>query len=234
MTTKKIDLKKFNIEDASSFHKIFEGIDSKNLRKLIPEDTYFVKKINKDCIYKRVGDKNDYFVLILDGVLSGEMVSISGKELKIERIESGDILAPIFLFGETKGFPINVRAEIDSVLLCIEQQVFLNFMFLNKNAMKQFLNSVSDKFSYLVEKIFFLSFNTIEKKFAYYLIKNRDKNNIVSSDMNITELAKYFSVERPSLSNVIGGFRKRNIIDYNNSKNFLILDEASLFKIVGK
>ncbi len=63
-------------------------------------------------------------MIVISGIVKGEMVDETGKVIKIEDIPAPGALATAFLFGNRNRFPVNVVALSDGELLIIEKAVF--------------------------------------------------------------------------------------------------------------
>ncbi len=211
--------------------EIFKNISKENLEKFYDGKNYFIRRIKKDTLYKRKGDDIEYVFILLKGEMVGEMIGLDGKVLRVETLTKGQMLAPILVFGKIKTYPVNVIVTKDTELLCISRKYFIKYFLKDENFIQNMFDEISEKFSYLSDKIFFLSFHTIEKKFAHYLLENQNNDFIVESSMNITELAKYFCVQRPSLSAVISKFKRNKVISYINNKKFKIINYGKLIDI---
>ena len=59
-------------------------------------------------IISQSGEQVNSLVVIVEGVVKGEMVDYSGRVIKIEDIPAPGALAPAFMFGNRNRFPVNV------------------------------------------------------------------------------------------------------------------------------
>ena len=70
------------------------------------------------------GEPVNSLMVVIKGVVKGEMVDYAGRVIKIEDIPAPGALASAFMFGNRNRFPVNVIAVSDGELLLIEKSGF--------------------------------------------------------------------------------------------------------------
>ena len=213
--------------------ELFSGIKDNELNNIFNKISYRISDYKEG--YNFIVDKDNFneLMILLDGRIKGEMISACGKTIRMREIVSSDIIAPFYLFSSDDFFPIILSAITDIKLLKISKKVILNLLQSNEIVLKNFLRLTSDRFIYLSKRLEFLQFNTIAKKFAYYLLSlNNMKSGKITLPLSIKELANFFGVERPSLSKVISDFVTDKIISQTNRKEIIILNREELSKII--
>jgi CRP-like cAMP-binding protein len=170
-------------------------------------------------------------MMVIDGVVKGEMVDFTGRVIKIEDIPASGTLASAFIFGSRNRFPVNVVAVSDTKLIIIEKADFLKFLKSNEKILTNFLDIISNRSQFLSEKIKFLNFKTIRGKLAQYILQTagQDKSEIKLA-MTQNDLAEYFGVTRPSIARVISEMEDEGIIS-TKGKNIKILDKKRLTEL---
>jgi CRP-like cAMP-binding protein len=177
------------------------------------------------------GEPVNSFMMVIVGVVKGEMVDFSGRIIKIEDIPASGALASAFIFGSRNRFPVNVVAVSDTQLLIIEKDDFLKFLKSNDKILANFLDIISNRSQFLSEKIKFLNFKTIKGKLAQYILQTAgpDKSEIRLA-MTQNDLAEYFGVARPSIARVISELETEGII-ITKGKTLKILDKKRLTEL---
>jgi len=203
------------LENAPLFKKLsFDEI--KNFLDGIP---YQLRKYNAGSMIAHTGEEVKSLMIVLNGVVKGEMVDYSGKVIKIEDMPAPHSLAAAFIFGSRNLFPVNVVAVTDATIFSISKQEFLKLLTRDKRILINFLNMVSDRSQFLSEKIKFLNFKTIRGKLAQFILQRivKDKANIVL-EMTQNDLADFFGVARPSIARALGEMEDEGIIEARNKK----------------
>ena len=210
---------------------IFRGLMLAEIRSVISVTPYRIRKFRAGTIVFQSGDQVTSFVMIISGVVKGEMIDYSGRVIKIEEISSPGAIASAFIFGSRNMFPVNVVAVSDSELMMIEKPDFLKFLKGNDKILVNFLDMISNRSQFLSEKIKFLNFKTIRGKFAQYVLQaaGSDKSEI-KLGMTQNDLAEYFGVARPSIARVIGEMENEGII-ITKGKILKILDKKRLTEL---
>jgi CRP-like cAMP-binding protein len=212
---------------------LFRGLKSNETEEILSEVPFKLKKFNEGALISQSGEPVVSLVIVLKGVLKGEMVDYSGRVIKIEDIHAPGALAAAFIFGNSNRFPVNVIAVTDSELLLIEKEEFLKLLMRNGNILVNFLDIVSNRSQFLSEKIKFLSFKTIRGKLAHYLLQKSGENTSFTLDMTQNELADYFGVARPSVGRVLGELEDDGYIEAKG-KHILLIDREGLAELIAE
>ena len=104
---------------------------SKQFLPLIP---FRVKKFQSGSMISQSGEPVNSLIIVINGIVKGEMVDYAGRVIKIEDIPAPGALAPAFMFGNRNRFPVNVIAVSDGELLFIEKSDFLGLLMKNDHA----------------------------------------------------------------------------------------------------
>ncbi len=208
--------------------KLFIGIHSEAIEKLLEKKRYRLKTYKNENIIALAGDTVDELQIILTGSVRGEMTDFSGKTIKIEDRQAPDSIATAFIFGANNKYPVNVISNSDTQILVIPKETLMIMFRENGQFLSNFLNAVSSRAQFLSNKIRFLSFKTIKGKFAQYLLHNGgDEKDDIELKPTITELAELFGVTRPSLSRAISEMETEETIQIMK-KNIRILNRNKL------
>jgi CRP-like cAMP-binding protein len=170
-------------------------------------------------------------MIVVAGIVKGEMVDYSGRVIKIEDIPAPGALAPAFLFGNRNKYPVNVMAVSDVEILIIEKSEFLKVLMTNDIILGNFLDIISNRSQFLSEKIKFLNFKTIKSKLAQYILQlAKGKKVTVRFDRTQNDMADFFGVARPSIARALGDLEDEGII-LSQGKNVSVLDVARLTEL---
>jgi len=210
---------------------LFRGMLLEEVMSAISITPYRIRRFNAGSLISQSGEPVTSFMMVIDGVVKGEMVDFSGRVIKIEDIPASGALASAFIFGSRNSFPVNVIAISDTKLMIIEKADFLKFLKSNEKILTNFLDIISNRSQFLSEKIKFLNFKTIKGKLAQYILQTAgpDKSEIKLS-MTQNDLAEYFGVTRPSIARVISEMEDEGIIS-TKGKNLKILDKKRLTEL---
>ena len=161
---------------------LFKGLESGETEKLIQNTLHQIKSFSSQEVIAFSGERVEKAMILLEGKLQGEMLDFSGNRLKIEEITPPKMVAAAFLYGPQSVFPVNLSALSDGKMLIIFKNDFVQLLSADQRVLKNYLNIISGKAQFLLQKITFLSFKTIKEKIAYYLLQNYKSDNQIVMD----------------------------------------------------
>ncbi|HCX99082.1 MAG TPA: Crp/Fnr family transcriptional regulator [Bacteroidales bacterium] len=220
----------FNILCNSPF---FDGLTAKDLEKIFSSISYSVKSFSKGQTIVQRDEEVNSLLIVIEGVVKGEMVDFSGKILKIEEIQAPQPLAHAVLFSKINRFPVDVVALNNCKILFIPRTYVLRLMQSNETILKNFLRAVSNRAHFLTTKLWFLSFKTIKEKVAHYLLnlsKSETRTTIILPKSH-QELAEMFGVTRPSLARVLSEMENDGTIVVNR-REVQIVNKQKLLEMI--
>ena len=210
---------------------IFRGLILAEIKSVISVTSYRIRKFKTGTIIYQSGEPVTSFVMVISGVVKGEMIDFSGRIIKLEEVSSPGAIAAAFIFGAANRFPVNVVAVSDTELLIIDKPDFLRFLKGNDRILVNFLDMISNRSQFLSEKIKFLNFKTIRGKLAQYFLQLESMGETgIRLEMTQNDLAEYFGAARPSIARVIGEMESEGLI-ITKGKTLTILDRKRLTEL---
>jgi CRP-like cAMP-binding protein len=210
---------------------LFRGLSATEIEKVLTGIDKKFRKYKDGTIIAQSGEPVNSMMIVLSGVVKGEMVDYSGRVIKIEDIPAPGSLASAFLFGSRNLFPVNVVATSDTELMIIEKGAFLRLLVNNDLILANFLDMISNRSQFLSEKIKFLNFKTIKGKLAQFILQrttvDRPSFNL---GMTQTDLADYFGVARPSVGRALSEMEVEGLIEAAG-KNIRVIDIRRLTEL---
>jgi CRP-like cAMP-binding protein len=207
---------------------LFKGISPEEIEIIIDSIPHQVKKFATGSMICLSGEHVNSLMVVLSGVVKGEMVDYAGRVIKIEDIPAPGALAPAFMFGTRNRFPVNVISVSSAELLLISKADFLKLLIINNTILVNFLDIISNRSQFLSEKIKFLNFKTIKGKLAHFILQKAGNDQMsVTLGMTQNDLADFFGVARPSVARALHELEEGGLIEAK-SKNIKIIDKEGL------
>jgi CRP/FNR family transcriptional regulator, dissimilatory nitrate respiration regulator len=207
---------------------LFRGMNIDDIRIILESIPKKVRKFRTGSMIAQSGEEVNSLMIVITGIVKGEMVDYAGRIIKIEDIPAPGSLASAFMFGNRNRFPVNVVAVSDGELLLIEKTDFLSLMMKNDIILANFLDMISNRSQFLSEKIKFLNFKTIKGKLAQFILQKSAKENLpVNLGMTQNDLADFFGVARPSVARALGEMEEEGLLEAKG-KNIRIIDRERL------
>lgn len=217
--------------DSLSKAPLFRGIQSGEVSTIVESLPFKRRKYSAGSMIAQTGELVTALMIVVEGIVKGEMVDYAGRVIKIEDIEAPGALAAAFLFGKINRFPVNVIAVSDCEIMIIEKSDFLTLMKRNEIILVNFLNMISNRSQFLSEKIKFLNFKTIKGKLAHFILqKSGTDGDSVTLEMTQSDLADFFGVARPSVARAIGDMEAEGLIEAKGKK-IRIIDRERMAKL---
>lgn len=210
---------------------IFKGIGEEHLLSLLNNVHYQVRSFTRDELIMEAGSPCNYFRILLEGTVRGEMFDFSGKTLKIEDIEPPGMLAPAFLFGNVRRCPVDVTANGPCSVWQVHRDAFTGLLQADIRVLNNYLDGISNRAQYLSDKIKFLSFRSIRSKLAGFLLENAGERDEFQLTVTHQQLSELFGVTRPALSREFSSLNNSGLIE-STRDGIRIINRKGLERIV--
>lgn len=148
----------------------------------------------------------------------------------VRQISKHEIFGEGLIFSDNNFYPVNVIAQkMNTEVLHIKKSNILKLFQLNQEISANLIRILSNKMTFLNQKVRLLALSTIRQKISLYLLEQYKDNMsfkipIVTSKKNLADL---FAIARPSLSRELIAMKTEGIIDYD-LKFFYIKDLEKL------
>jgi CRP-like cAMP-binding protein len=207
---------------------LFKDLDKGEIALIMAEVPHRIKRFKSGSLVSQCGDLVNSLMIVISGIVKGEMVDYAGRVIKIEDIHAPGALASAFMFGTNNRFPVNVICVSDAEILIIDKRDFLKLLMNNDRILVNFLNMISNRSQFLSEKIKFLNFKTIKGKLAQYILqKSGSEKHIIYLEVTQNDLADFFGVARPSVARALGELEEEGLIEAKG-KSIRVLNKRGL------
>ncbi len=205
-------------EKISKAH-IFMGMSEEKIISFFKTSNYRITKYVKGNTIAFRGDLYTEFMVLIEGVVIGEMVDPNGNAIEVEVIKAPRPLAPAILFGKNNKLPVDIIASENSTILFIPKSSVIRLLQSDITILQHYLDIISNRAQFLSQRLRLMSLKTIKEKFTYYILNHPvNKHNELIINKNHQKLSEYFGVTRPALSRVISELEKDKIITFKQKK----------------
>ncbi len=210
---------------------VFNGLTLEEVKSAISVTKYQLRKYKPGAMVAQSGDPVNFFMMVISGMVKGEMIDYSGRVIKIEDVPAPGAIAAAFIFGTRNRLPVNVVAVRETEILLIDKTEFIKFLKYSDKILANFLDMISNRSQFLSAKIKFLNFKTIRGKLAQFILQSAgDDKTEITLQMTQNEIAEYFGVARPSIARVLSKMESEGIIS-TRGKYLKILDKKRLAEL---
>lgn len=189
--------------DILSETAVFSGMESAEIGNILENTHYQLRKYTRGALIAQSGSPCEHIRIVLEGNVAGEMMDLSGKILKIEDLPPSKMIAPAFLYGRRRNYPVNVIASAPTVIWQMHRDEFSKLLQADLRLLNNYLNAISNRAQFLSEKIRFLSFPSLRSKLAFLFLRHAAGEQVFRLPMTHQQLSELFGVARPSVSREI-------------------------------
>jgi CRP-like cAMP-binding protein len=182
---------------------IFEGLTASEIGAVLDANHFQLRSYTRGAMIAQSGTPCEHIRIVLEGKVAGEMMDLSGKILKIEDLPPSKMIAPAFLYGRRRIYPVNVIASAPSVVWQMHRDDFSKLLQHEIRLLNNYLNAISNRAQFLSEKIRFLSFPSLRAKLAFLFLRHSGGSEVFRLPLTHQQLSELFGVARPSVSREI-------------------------------
>lgn len=209
---------------------LFWGMSQKEHNDFLNRNVRETLSFKRGDFVVRQGDSIQSVMLLIQGSIRQEMITMEGNVLDIGILESVIPLASSFIFGGQNNYPADVIALEDVVFLKISKEAWLDEMVNSKQLLTNFLTMNADLTLALTNKLQMISIKSLRKKLATYFLENTTTtNNSFTMNRMRTQLAEYLGVQRQSLARSLKDMEDEGIIELKG-RTVNILDRNRLIR----
>ena len=213
-----------------SYCPLFKNMSQADHDQFLDRNVKEVLTFKKGETIAMQGDPISSVMLLVQGSVRTEMITMEGNILDIDIMEAVIPLAPSFIYGEKNRYPVDVIAAEPCIFLKISKEAWLDEMANNKQMLTNFLTMNADLTLYLTNKLQMISLKSLRKKLATFFL---EKTTIEYDSFNLkrsrTQLAEFFGVQRQSLARSLKEMEDEDIIKLNG-RNVKIIDRSKLIR----
>lgn len=221
-----------NQHQSNNSHKIFQcplcqSIPVEQRESFIKDLRYTIKKYEKGEILVSQDAKLEVLYIVISGEFITKMSDEKGDYVTVETIKAPNPLAAGILFSSSNFAPVTAIATTDSVAIIIPKDNMYFLMSKYTEFMKSYLSYISNKISFLTERLRLTSLRTIRAKVAYYVLKESKGQQEFQLKTSKEDLSRLFGVSRPALVTVMMQMAEEGLIDVDG-RNISISDRRGL------
>lgn len=213
---------------------IFKGLNISEINLLLSSIFYNVHSYESEDVIAFASDNSEDLFILLEGCVRGEMVSYNDKNIVISEIHAPDTFAEGFLFADKNKLLVNIIATTKAKVLIIAKSELLKLLNSSTQILNNYLNTTSNRFVIVSEKLKFLMFNTVRGKLAIYIL-DMEKENVGKESFRLgkthEELATLFAITRPALTRNLLSLKKDGLIEIKN-KEIKIINREKLIQLL--
>ncbi|MEE4256269.1 MAG: Crp/Fnr family transcriptional regulator [Bacteroidales bacterium] len=195
--------------------RLFKGASPDEIKMLMTDIHFQIRSYDTDDIIAYAGDPMNYLMIVLEGMVMGEISSFEGKSIVVSEIPAPNSFAEAYLFASKKRLKINIKAGAQANILFIHKDFFQRLLSQDAKVLENYLNIISNRFVIVTEKLNFMMIKHVKGRLAYYFLNKPEvTNGLLSFPLGMThkQLAVFLGITRPALTKNLLEMRDEGII----------------------
>ena len=217
------------ILSALSACPLFRAMEKSEIDLAMQSVRHRIVYYGKDDVYALAGSPCKYADIIIRGSMVARMVGLSGKYVEVSRLQSGNIVAPAFIFAKDNSMPVTVETSTDVEILRMQPAELQYLIDTSAFIRENFIAVLSNINVFLTRKMRLLSLLTVREKVAFFIIDtaNRQQSATIHLDKSRQEIADTFGIQKFSLMRCLSEMEAAGAIVVDG-KTITITDRSKL------
>ena len=210
---------------------LFAGMSEIEIELTLGNVSHQLVSLPSHEVYALAGMPCKYVDIVVNGILICRMAALSGKQVEVSRLHSGNMVAPAFIFSKDKSLPVSVETDGKVQLFRMRPEELKRLIDLDETLRMNYIHILSNIDVFLTQKMKVLSLFTVREKVAYLLMERAGEqgSNEVHLERSRQEIADSFGIQKFSLLRVLSDFEKEGAIEIHG-RTIKILDRRKMLK----
>ena len=210
---------------------LFAGMSELEIEIMLGSVNYQLISMPSHELYALAGMPCKYVDVVIKGKLICRMAALSGKQVEVSRLHSGNMVAPAFIFSKDRSLPVSVETDGKVQLFRMRPEELKRLIDVDETIRMNYIRILSNIDVFLTKKMKVLSLFTIREKVAYLLMEcsGEQGSNEVHLERSRQEIADSFGIQKFSLLRVLSDFEKEGAIEIHG-RTIKILDRRKMLR----
>ena len=210
---------------------LFAGMSEIEIELTLGNVSHQLVSLPSHEVYALAGMPCKYVDIVVNGILICRMAALSGKQVEVSRLHSGNMVAPAFIFSKDRSLPVSVETDGKVQLFRMRPEELKRLIDMDETIRMNYIRILSNIDVFLTQKMKVLSLFTVREKVAYLLMERvgEQGSNEVHLERSRQEIAYSFGIQKFSLLRVLSDFEKEGAIEIHG-RTIKILDRRKMLK----
>ncbi len=168
---------------------------------------------------------------VISGECSVEKQKADGTSIPLNKLTKGDSFGILAVFSKSERFPTAVRSCKHTKIMFLSKDTILSLIKDYPEISIAIISFMSERIEFLNKKVATFSADSVEEKFAFYVISESKRTNASFFPLNLSKTAKTLNAGRASVYRAIEALEKLGLIKFENKKIY-ISDPDGLERII--
>lgn len=216
---KKIEVKNYTDFLLNLF--LFQELPQNKIQEVLSAiDTQIFEFEANESIYSP-NDFKQNVGFVICGECSVEKQKPDGTTIPLNKLTKGDSFGILAVFSKKKQFPTIIKASKRSRVMFFGKETIISLAQEYPEIALAIISFMSDRIEFLNTKIATFSADSVEEKFAFYILNEYRRTGSISFPMNLSKTAKTLNAGRASVYRAIESLEKLSLIKFENKKIYI-------------
>lgn len=208
---------------------LFAGLSATEIKIALSGTGYKLVDYRKNDVYALAGMPCRYADIVVSGSLVCRMSSLSGKQVEVSRLRTGNMVAPAFIFAKDTSLPVSVETDTAVTLFRMSPAALKSLFDTDEQLRMNFIRTLSNIDVFLTRKMKVLSLFSIREKVASLLMDHvkEEGSHTIHLYRSRQEIADSFGIQKYSLLRVLADLEAAGAIKLNG-REITVLDPGKL------
>lgn len=208
-------------------------LDKKDFLTIV-NNTVVCKLKAGEALFRQYDPAIEFFYVV-NGRMKISLLSIEGGEKVVDIINAQNTFAEAIIFRGMGGYPVNGEAIVDSTILRINAEVYMEVLKSSPEACIKVMGSLSERLHWLINEMDRLSLHNATYRLISYLLDNIPTDAIESTQVNLSipkhVVASRISVTPETLSRTLKRLTREGLLEVHD-KHIVLVNPIELRRLV--
>ena len=192
---------------------LFKGVEETEIMDLMHTVRYKIVRCRKGEVFAFAGSVCQFADIVISGEMVSTLMGPTGRIIRMTALQTGELLAPAFLFVADNHYPVNVEASTDTTVLRLTSSYLEKLLHCDQRLTMNYVRLLSNIISRLTKKISMLSMSVHEKVCFYLMEQSRlQHSNHLIVPLSRQEWADHFGIQKYSLQRCLNELKQKGVI----------------------
>lgn len=200
---------------------LFESIAENEIKSICDSHKFEIAEFEQNeniysptDFYKKIG-------FVMNGECAVEKQKSDGSTFPLNKLYKGDSFGILAAFSDSDDFPTVVKALKRTQIVFFDKETLLLLIKKYPEVALSIINFMSNRIDFLNKKIATFAADSVEEKFAFYLVSEAKQTGKLIFSPNLSKIAKTLNAGRASIYRAIDALGKLSLIKFENKKIYI-------------
>ena len=225
--SKELKLKRVELMEFLADSFMFSNLPLEEIDRLVHEYDFAVEAFKSAETVAAESSFEARIYFVADGECEVLRHKSDGTKIPLNLLKKGDSFGVLGVFGNLSEYPTEIRAKRNAVLISIGKDDALTLVRFNPEIALNVIKFLGNRVAFLNDKIATFSADSVEQKFAKFILAECKKLNSQEFEINLKRTAEAINAGRASLYRALDDLTEKELIKVENKKIY-ILDQKGL------